>query len=517
MEASRISIHGLCKSFSSPVLNNIELTLEPGKILGLVGENGAGKSTLVNILTGSLARDQGEILLDGQPYEPSNPRDGINAGVSCVAQELTNVGSLSVAENIFLKDLPSSNAVIRRDELTARARQMLDRVGLELISPNWKADRLSLADKQLLELAKALATRCRLVLLDEPTSALTSQQADRLHEIIREIAIQGSSVIYISHRLDDVLDIADSIAVLRDGQCVASGLASSFTVSDIVKEMAGEKYEERETKRSRIAGNRPVLEVDEITTSVLPYPISFTCSSGDIIGIAGLAGAGRSELLEALFGLTPLVSGNVRRATERGTVAITSASQAVQNGIGFLGEDRQSMGLLSGQPVLSNITLPGLSKVASSFGLIDRKREEVVGNNLVEKLAIRCASLHQDIDQLSGGNQQKALIARWVHCDSNIFLLDEPTRGVDVGTKNAIYALLFEMQSAGKTVILASSEIEELMTVCDRIIVLSDRKLVQFFERGAWSETEILTAAFKNFVPRSIVPRSPDPRARHST
>lgn len=506
MEASRLSIEALGKSFTAPVLTDISLTLGRGEILGLVGENGAGKTTLVNILTGSLQRDRGEILLDGTPYVPSSPRDGIDEGVSCVAQELSIIDSLSVAENISLKKLPATKAIIRRDELRTRARQILDRVGLPHIEPKRKADRLSLADKQLLELAKALATRCRLLLLDEPTSALTSQQADRLHKIVRELASQGTSIIYISHRLDDVLDIADSISVLRDGRCVAHGASSSFSVADIVAEMTGEKHKEKDATNSRVTEGNPVLEVDQVTTAALPHPISIDCAAGEIIGIAGLAGAGRSELLEALFGLTPLTSGEVRRVTGHEKALIGSASQAVHHGLGFLGEDRQSMGLFPGQPVLANITLPGISRVASFFGLIDRKKEEAVGIDLVHRLGIRCASLNQDIDQLSGGNQQKALIARWVHCDSDIFLLDEPTRGVDVGTKNAIYALLFEMQSAGKTVILASSEIDELMTVCDRIIVLSDRQLVQVFERGAWSETEILTAAFSNFMPGSVTP-----------
>jgi len=509
MAISRLSIEALGKSFTAPVLIDVSLILGPGEILGLVGENGAGKTTLVNILTGSLPRDGGNILLDGESYEPSSPRDGISAGVSCVAQELSIIDFLSVAENILLKELPSSRAIILRDELHTRARQMLDRVGLAQIKPNWKAERLSLAENQLLELAKALATRCRLLLLDEPTSALTSQQADRLHNVVRELATQGTSIIYISHRLDDVLEIADSVAVLRDGRCVAHGFSSTFSVADIVVEMAGEKHEAKDASHGRFTDGSAVLEIDQVTTVALPHPISLSCAAGEITGIAGLAGAGRTELLEALFGLAPLTSGEVRRITGRETTSIESASQAVRHGIGFLGEDRQSMGLFSGQSVLANITLPGISSVASSLGLIDRAKEEAVGHDLVQRLDIRCSSLDQDVDQLSGGNQQKALIARWIHCDSDVFLLDEPTRGVDVATKNAIYALLFEMQSAGKTIILASSEIEELMTVCDRIIVLSDRQLVQIFERGAWSETKILTAAFSNFMPGSKTPNGP--------
>jgi ribose transport system ATP-binding protein len=252
----------------------------------------------------------------------------------------------------------------------------------------------------------------------------------------------------------------------------------------------------------------PVLEAVGITTAQLPHPVSFVCHSGEIIGFAGLAGSGRSELFEALFGLASLTGGSVNRCTESGNIQIGSASQAVRHGIGFLGEDRQSMGLFSGQSVLTNITFAGLSSVASSLGLVDRKRELAVGASFVEKLAIRCSGPHQNIDQLSGGNQQKALIARWLHRDSQIFLFDEPTRGVDVGTKDAIYELFFEMQSGGKTILVASSEIDELMTICDRILVLSDRKLVKTFERGEWSEAEILAAAFQEFSPKSAAMNS---------
>ncbi len=503
METARLSVKNLNKSFSAPVLKCVDLSVARGEVHAIVGENGAGKSTLVNILAGILQKDSGELALDGERYEPSTPNDGFGAGISCAAQELSIIGTLSIAENIALRKLPNKKSIIHFDELNQKAGHLLKRVGLEHHSPTTLAERLSLADRQLLELAKALATDCRLLILDEPTSALTGPQADRLHEIVAELAAEGTSVIYISHRLDDVLQVADVITILRDGKVVASAPARTFSVAGMMEQMTGRNRQVSETSTVAADINAPVLEAIDITTAELPHPISFVCHSGEIVGFAGLAGSGRSELFEALFGLEALTTGVVNRCAGSGKIQIKSASQAVKNGIGFLGENRQSMGLFSGQSVLINITLAGISSVASSLGLVDRARELAAGAGLVEKLAIRCSSLHQDIDQLSGGNQQKALLARWLHRDSDVFLFDEPTRGVDVGTKNAIYELFFEMQGRGKTILVASSEIDELMTICDRVLVLSDRKLVKTFKRGEWSETEILAAAFQEFTPKS--------------
>jgi len=504
MEAARLSIRNLDVSFSVPVLRNIDLSVARGEIRAIVGENGAGKSTLVNILAGLLRKDAGELAVDGISYEPRNPADGFDAGISCASQELSIIDTLSVAENIWLRHLPNRKSVILTDELNERANLLLKRVGLERFSPDTPAGTLGLADRQLLEVAKALAINFRLLILDEPTSALARPQADRLHEIVAEIAADGTSVIYISHRLDDVLQLSDSVTILRDGQVVESTAADSLTVADMMEKMTGRSQGGAGILSGNVSVNDPVLEMDSVTTAALPHPISFTCHRGEIVGLAGLTGSGKSELLEALFGLVSLTGGTVSRRTVNEKIQVQSASQAVTSGIGFVAEDRQAMGLFPGQSVLTNITLPGLSAIASSFGLVDRKREFAIGADLVAKLAIKCNSPQQNIEQLSGGNQQKALIARWIHHDSEILLLDEPTRGVDVGTKNAIYDLMFEMQGRGKTILLASSEIDELMAVCDRIMVLSDRRLVRVFKRGQWSETEILTAAFQEFTHRKM-------------
>ena len=509
MEETLLSVKKLNKSFSTPVLKDVNLTVKRGEIHAIVGENGAGKSTLVNILTGNLPKDSGQLFLQGVEYNPSTPSDGFAAGISFAAQELSIIETLSVAENIGLRNLPQRNSVILRDRLDEQARRLLRLTGLADVHPNALAETLSLADCQLLELAKALATDCCLLILDEPTAALTAPQADHLHGIIKNIAAAGTAVIYISHRLDDVLSVADTVSVLRDGQVISSVPAGTTTVPDIFEQMSGRMVPESQMSATQEIDNAAVLNVVAITTDELPHAISFTCHAGEIVGIAGLAGSGRSELLESIFGLAKLTGGRVDRYTADGAKAIRSARHAVDMGIGFLAEDRKSMGIFAGQPVLTNMTLPGIASVSSSLGLVDRALERLAGIELVNKLAIRCDSLDQDIEQLSGGNQQKVLIARWLHCDSDIFLLDEPTRGVDVGTKNAIYDLLFELQDRGKTVLVASSEIEELMTVCSRILVLSDRKLVKIFERGKWSDTDILAAAFQEFTDHSGVTQKP--------
>jgi len=503
MQQVCLAIDGLCKSFSVPVLKNVKLSVLEGEVHAIIGENGAGKSTLVNILAGLLEKDSGEITINGIDYQPSGPKDGFAAGISCASQELSIIGTLSVAENIALRNLPHVKSIILKNKVDQQALKLLRLVGLEQIAPETLASELSLAERQLLELSKALASDCSLLILDEPTAALTGPQADRLHEIIADISATGTAVIYISHRLEDVRRVSDTVSILRDGQVVVSVPTHSLTVTDMIEHMMGRSSQEGLSAPADVREKIPVLKVESLCSKELPHPISFNCHAGEIIGIAGLAGSGRSELLQTLFGLLPSTSGRVNCCLADSEVTIRSARQAVKLGIGFLTEDRKLTGIYPGQSVLANMMLPGISRVASSAGVINRTLEKTRGTRLVHKLAIKCSSINQLIEQLSGGNQQKALIARWMNCESDIFLLDEPSRGVDVGTKDLIYKLLFEIQEQGKTVLLASSEIEELMTVCNRILVLSDRKLVKIFERGDWTEADILSAAFQEYTAKA--------------
>ena len=501
MVAARLSIQSLSKSFSVPVLTDINLTIRRGEIHAVVGENGAGKTTFGNILAGFINRDNGRIMLDGVEYEPSSPKDAFEAGISCAAQEFSLINTLSVTENIALRKLPHSYSVISRKELEHRTRSLLRIVGLGSLDPDTRIEALGLAERQLVEFAKSVFLDCRVLILDEPTAALTAHQASVLHEIIAGLAASGTSVIYISHRLQDVLEVSNTITVLRDGRVVTTGPASSMGVAELMEYMSGHVQSENKSAQPVAAHTpEPVLEADHITTEELPHDMSFTAYKGEIIGIAGLSGSGRSELLNALFGLTPLTGGDISLHTAEGKIHINNPGTAKRSGMAYLGEDRQSMGLYPGHPVLANMMIPGNLDGFASLSLLDHKHENSAGEKLVGELSIKCDGLGQDIDQLSGGNQQKILIARWLYCNSDIFLFDEPTRGIDVGTKNMIYNLLFDLRDNQKTVLVTSSEIEELMALSDRIFVLSKRKLVEEFKSDNWSETGILAACFREFT-----------------
>ena len=503
MPGPRLSIRALRKSFNVPVLKGVDLDIDPGEIHAIVGENGAGKSTLVNVLAGLLPMDGGELFLDGEAYEPANARNAVEAGVSFAAQELSIVDSLSVAENIALRALPRRGLAIDRRSLNDKARKLLARVGMEEIEPETTADHLSLANRQRLELAKAIYTDCRLLILDEPTASLNASQAERVHRIIGEMAAAGVAVVYISHRLSDVLAIADTVTVLRDGEVISSVPATDTSVERMMAEMTGGEIAAAVHRHDSDDEGPLMLEARAVTTTDLPHEVDLACRGGEIIGFAGLAGAGKTELLQALFGLVPLKSGSIVRHLPDKQAVIRSPGEAVRSGVGFLAENRQAMGIFPGLSVLDNVMTPGGAASSSPLSMIDRKAESAAGDKLKGQLTIRCGGLDQPIEQLSGGNQQKALIARWLRRDARVLLLDEPTRGVDVGTKEAIYRLLLALRDDGRSIVVSSSENEELMTICDRIVVMSNRKPVAEFHRGNWSENAILSAAFRAFAERT--------------
>jgi ribose transport system ATP-binding protein len=500
MDTASLNISNVSKSFSVPVLKEINLTISKGEIHAIVGENGAGKTTLVNILAGNIPKDSGSIILDGNVYAPSKPKDAFKAGISCATQELSLINTLSVAENIGLREFPRRNSIILKDALVHKARQLLHLVGLEDLNPDVLVEELGLAERQLVEIAKALSSDCSILILDEPTAALTGPQANHLHKIITDLVKNGTSIIYISHRLQDVINIADTVTVLRDGQVVMTKHSGKLSVTDLMEYMSGNVQSKNKDQSVSQQNSSPVLEVCSITNDELPHKISFSCYENEIIGIAGLSGSGRSELLNALFGLSPLTDGHIIRITSTGHIDIKNSVTAKKFGIAYLGEDRQSMGIYSDQSVLTNMMMPGHSSGFASLRLLNDSMEKSAADRLVDTLSIKCNSLDQDIDQLSGGNQQKVLIARWLYCNSDIFLFDEPTRGVDVGAKKTIYDHMFELRNNGKTILITSSEIEELLTVSDRIFVLSDRKLVKEYTKSNWSEAEILEASFSEFT-----------------
>ncbi len=498
----RVEVSGLSKSFAGPVLNGVDLELAQGSIHGLVGENGAGKSTLINILSGLLEKDDGSIRIDGLPHSPRGMKEALASGVSLAAQELSLIENLSVAENILLKALPRGFFGLDLKQITHQSKELLELVGLEDISPEIQVSQLSLTDKQLVELAKALSTDARLLILDEPTSALTGPQADRLHEIIRERADQGASVLYVSHRLDDVLKVCDTVSVLRDGEIDLTSSSENLTTEDLIRSMSGQTLLSHRNDQQRTVGT-PRLQVAGLQSADLPNPITLTCHKGEVLGIAGLAGAGRSELLQAIYGLADDRLGEVRLLDGDKSTPLNSAKDAVKNGVGYVAEDRKTEGIFADKSVAMNTTLAGLDRISTGWGRLLPSRERQCVIELIDQLKITCEGPEQIINRLSGGNQQKTMLGRWIHSESDVWLLDEPTRGVDVAAKHAIHDQLRDLRDKGAAMIIVSSEIEELTVLCDRILVLSNRKLVASFDRGEWTNEAILHAAFSEYAMRT--------------
>lgn len=496
----RIQVREICKSYYSQVLQDVSLTVGAGRIHGLVGENGAGKTTLAKIIVGLETADSGTLLLDGKSFTPADAAESLKASVALCAQELSLVPDLSVSENILIHTSTMRWRRIRRKSADANAKMLLDRVGLENISPSTLVSKLSLAEKQLVELAKTLATKANLLVLDEPTSALTGPQSDRLHSILRELTNAGVSVIYISHRLADVLEVCDQVSVLRDGKVLSTKPSSEWEEKTLIREMAGVDAD-FDAGSNTTKKDAPVrLVVENLCTEQLPHAISFSCKRGEILGIAGLAGSGRTELLNAIFGLDKRISGSIRIHANGEATEIRSVKQAIKCGAGMVAEDRSRDGIFRDLTLGFNVTVAGLERIANRIGKVIRERETGAGRKLLEDLRVRSKGVEQKIRELSGGNQQKLMLGRWLHCESQLLLLDEPTRGVDVGAKLAIHEELARLRNTGVAVIAVSSELDELRQLCDRILVLSNRKLVATLERGDWSQEDILEAAFSEYV-----------------
>ena len=495
----RLVAKGICKSFATPVLRDVDLQISVGHIHGLVGENGAGKSTLAKIIVGLETAETGSLHLDGQPYRPINTSDSLGKGVAVCAQELSLVDDLSIAENILLHTSKSSFARIRRNQSEAKASSLLELVGLGQMTPRTLVNRLSLAEKQLVEIAKTFATEAKLLILDEPTSALTRPQAEVLHRILRAKAHNGTTVIYISHRLGDILSVCDRVSVLRDGEVRLTADCDVLSEKALIREMAGEDADFDAPPRATTNAASLHLTVEDLRTSKLPNPIGFSCRRGEILGIAGLAGSGRTELLNAVFGLDKRIAGTVKIHEGVETTETKNPWQSIKCGIGLVTEDRSKDGVFIDQALAFNVTISGLRRIADRSGRLIREREARSVTLLIEALHVRSNGVDQKMRELSGGNQQKSMLARWLHCGSQLLLLDEPTRGVDVTAKLAIHTELVRLRDAGITVIAVSSELEELQSLCDRIIVLSNRKLVTEFHRNNWSQEEILAAAFSEY------------------
>ncbi|MDR3619103.1 MAG: sugar ABC transporter ATP-binding protein [Paludisphaera borealis] len=493
-----LTIRGLCKSYATPVLDAIDLDLMPGEVLALMGANGAGKSTLSRIVAGLVASDQGTLTLGGQSYRPANKQQAEALGVQIVQQELTLLPTLTVAENLFLDRLPTRLGLVQFGPLRRMAAEALAEVGLERINPESPTSRLGVGEQQLVEIARSLSRPCRVLILDEPTAALTSPQVDRLFEHIGRLRSQGVAIVYVSHRLDEVRRIADRIGVLRDGRLVAVRPAAELDLTEAVRLMVGSNPSRDDLRHSRTPGE-VVLNVRNLSRGDRVRDVSFEVRRGEVLGVSGLVGAGRTELLRAIFGADRAESGDVSVAGSP-PHRFREPREAVRAGVGMVPEDRKTEGLLLPRSIRMNLTLGRLGPFKSALGLLSGRRERAEAVEIGRRVHLKCDSIEQPVEQLSGGNQQKVVIGRWLLHDPEVVLFDEPTRGIDVAAKFAVYRLIDDLAERGKGIVIVSSEVEELMLVCDRIAVISAGRLVETFRRGEWTQENLLAAAFRGYT-----------------
>ena len=492
-----LETRGLAKSYAAPVLVDINFDLQAGEIHALVGENGAGKSTLCNIVAGLRAADKGEMRLEGHPYAPVNKRTAEAAGIRIVLQELSLINNLTIAENLFFDHLPHRTGWIRRTSLREAAHEALARVGLNELDPDLLVNDLGVGQKQLIEIAAGLSRTCKVLILDEPTAALTVTDAERLFLQVRKLKQSGVGIIYISHHLEEVVELADRISVLRDGQMVVTRNRGELAIDEMIRFMVGRTLDERAALSKRRPSDEVLFEIQNLSAPPRIKEVSFDLHRGEILGFAGLMGAGRTETMRAIFGADARASGTILLEGKDVSSRLRSPKAAVRLGIGFLTEDRKSLGLLLPKALRMNVTLARLNdELKGAGGWLRRDKEIAVAETWVSQLGIRCSSIEQTAGNLSGGNQQKVVLARWLYRDCRVLICDEPTRGIDVGAKFEIYRLLDQLAEEGKGIIVVSSDLKELLDLCDRIAVLSAGRLVKIFHRGEWTEDLIMAAAF---------------------
>ena len=481
--ASGLVLSNISKRFAGvSALKGVRLTAAPGEAMALLGANGAGKSTLMNILGGVIQRDEGTALLDGHPLDLASPRAAKAQGIAFVHQELTMLPTLTVAENIMIDHLPTIGGLIDAKALTSRAQDLLARLGCSFDAGTLVGD-LGPGDQQMIEVARALSRKSRVVIFDEPTSSLTEPEKQRLFGVIRGLKSEGVIVIYITHFLDEVFATCDRVTVMRDGMLVSTGPVSAHTAASIAHEMLGEGSLAGDIPTTAPPADEVVLSVAGLTRARVLTDVSFELHSGEIVGLWGLLGSGRTELLRALVGLDPIDSGSMhlRRGDRLDNVTPSQLSQATA----FVTEDRRGEGIFPGQSVEQNLSLPTLRHLLNRFGLVDKAREHSLADDLIGRLGIKTSGRTQDIATLSGGNQQKIVFGRWLGSRPTIFLLDEPTRGLDVGAKTEILRLAVEIASGGGGVLLIASEPEELMRVCHRYLLMDRGRIVGELGRGA--------------------------------
>jgi ABC-type sugar transport system ATPase subunit len=487
-------MRGIGKSFPGVrALNGVSLELRAGEVLALVGENGAGKSTLMKILSGAQRADEGSIFVDGAPAQIATPRDAERFGIGMIYQEFTLVPQLDVAENIGLGSEPARGGLIDVRALRRKAEAALQELGLQLPF-DVPAERLSVAQQQVVEIAKALARKARIIVMDEPTAALSDREIEGLFAIVARLKAAGAGIIYISHRMDELPRIADRVAVLRDGAIVETRDAASFPRDEIVRAMVGRQLTAYFPDVPPLDPNAAtVLAVDGLRAGALVHDVSFEAHAGEIVALAGLIGAGRTEILRAIAGADKRVAGHI--AVDGKPIAARSPSGSIHAGIAFITEDRKAQGLVLGMTVRENTTLAHLAEFVGADRLIVRARERTATKGEIASLHIRTTGTEQTVRDLSGGNQQKVVLAKWLLGKARVFLFDEPTRGIDVGAKAEIYGLMLQLAAGGAAIVMVSSDLPEVLGMSHRVLVVRGGTIVADFSRANVSAEGIVAIA----------------------
>lgn len=489
-----LSVKDISKKFPGVLaLNKVQLDLYKGEVLALIGENGAGKSTLMKILLGEYIPSEGEMNFKGKPYKPKSPHEALHKGISMIHQEISLVPHMSVSENIWIgrESMFTKMGIIsskKRDEETKR---LLSRLNIQA-DPDALVSSLSVANMQLVEVARAVSYNSDIIIMDEPTSALTNVEIDKLYNIIRDLTSQGKSIIFISHKLEELFTICDRITVLRDGQYVDTKPIADVSQEELVKMMVGRELTNMFPKEDVDFGDI-AFEVQNLTHKGYFEDISFQVRKGEILGFCGLMGAGRTEIMQSIFGIDKITSGTIKLDGKE--IRIKVVKDAIKNRIAMVTEDRLRRGAIHKLSVKVNMTLAGLDKICR-FGFIDKKKEAEDCKRMVESMSIKISDSSQEIGNLSGGNQQKVIIGKWLLSDPEVLILDEPTRGIDVGAKSEIYKLIGSLAQQKKAILMVSSELPELMGISDRILVIRNGKITGEFLREDFSQEVLMAKAF---------------------
>ena len=487
-----LEMKGIDKSFPGVhALDHVDLEIRKGEVLALMGENGAGKSTLMKILTGVYTKDAGQVIVDGKEVCYNNPQEAEKAGIVFIHQELNVLFDLTVEENMFLgKEIKKVFGICDRKAMRKRVQEILDMLGVD-IDPTQRMDELSIGQQQMIEIAKALMVDAKVLIMDEPTAALTQSETEVLFKVVNSLRQKGVSIVYISHRMEEIFELCDRITILRDGTYIDTKRIADIDMNDIVKMMIGREIGERYPVRNSKIGD-VAFEVKNLNCPGAFENVSFEVRAGEVLGVSGLMGAGRTEIMQAIFGNMPNVTGQL--FLDGKEIKNKNPQQAIENGIGFITEDRKVEGLMLEESIMKNISLANLGRI-SNGGVINKRKEQELVNKGIEELRIRCFGPQHECNNLSGGNQQKVVFAKWIYTNPKVLILDEPTRGVDIGAKKEIYNIINELAAKGVAIIMVSSELPEVLGMSDRVMVVREGEVRGILNKEEANQESIMTLA----------------------